>query len=309
MGDDAFHELWGTFSVRDHLRDRPFLSEVLLYDRLVIPIPPSKEPVEWERWEQNNWNPQRLMKLLPELGEIAYPVEWTSAWRGTWAGAFEERRGDLTDYVTKELAFQVTGETLLKVTPAMAQGVVAAVPFASLEEAEKELAISPTQPHAQLPPGTINAMLGRELLVPEYGDKDDFESLREAVSVATSPDYRNARFELYQWQRKFIKGGTTDRASVEGALKEMNARVQALEKANRKRDLWKATRRVFFLAQIVVSAAVSPVFPIALGTAAIAIGAFTATEKLADPSNPYAKVPEAALIVDARRRLDMRPIQ
>ena len=89
------------------------------------------------RWEQNNWNPQRLKELLPVLGEIAYPVEWTSEWRRTWAGAFEERREDLTDYVTKELAFQVIGETLLKVTPAMAQGVVAAIPYSSIEEAEK----------------------------------------------------------------------------------------------------------------------------------------------------------------------------
>ena len=27
-------ELWGTFSVRDHLRPRSFIAEVLLYDRL-----------------------------------------------------------------------------------------------------------------------------------------------------------------------------------------------------------------------------------------------------------------------------------
>ena len=149
MGDDTFHELWGTFSVRDHLRERPFLAEVLLYDRLVIPIPPTEEHVEWERWEQNNWNPQRLKELLPVLGEIAYPVEWTSKWRRTWAGAFEERREDLTDYVTKELAFQFTGETLLKVTPAMAQGVVAAIPYSSIEEAEKPRGGRPSPPSSR----------------------------------------------------------------------------------------------------------------------------------------------------------------
>ena len=36
-------ELWGTFSVRDHLRRRAFIADVLLYDRLVIPYPPDDE--------------------------------------------------------------------------------------------------------------------------------------------------------------------------------------------------------------------------------------------------------------------------
>ena len=31
------YEIWGTFSVMDHLRPGAFLAEVVLYDRLVIP--------------------------------------------------------------------------------------------------------------------------------------------------------------------------------------------------------------------------------------------------------------------------------
>lgn len=42
-------ELWGTFSVADHLRERAFVAEILLYDRLVIPVPPDDE--ERGRWE------------------------------------------------------------------------------------------------------------------------------------------------------------------------------------------------------------------------------------------------------------------
>jgi hypothetical protein len=32
-------ERWGAFSVRDHINSAPFVSEVLLYDRLIVPIP------------------------------------------------------------------------------------------------------------------------------------------------------------------------------------------------------------------------------------------------------------------------------
>ena len=33
-------EVWGTFSVADHLREQAFVADILLYDRLVILVPP-----------------------------------------------------------------------------------------------------------------------------------------------------------------------------------------------------------------------------------------------------------------------------
>jgi hypothetical protein len=36
-------ELWGTFSVRDHLVSRAFVADVLLYDQLVIPTMPEND--------------------------------------------------------------------------------------------------------------------------------------------------------------------------------------------------------------------------------------------------------------------------
>ena len=40
-GQAAKYELWGTFSVMDHLREGAFLAEVIMYDRLLIPVPPN----------------------------------------------------------------------------------------------------------------------------------------------------------------------------------------------------------------------------------------------------------------------------
>jgi hypothetical protein len=34
---------WETFSVRDHLKARPFVAEVLLYDKLVFPRTPTQQ--------------------------------------------------------------------------------------------------------------------------------------------------------------------------------------------------------------------------------------------------------------------------
>ncbi|MBO0754258.1 MAG: hypothetical protein J2P54_00220 [Bradyrhizobiaceae bacterium] len=86
-------ELWGTFSVRDHLRDRPFVTEVLVYDRLMIPRPPTleEEPlepgeVEDAKWP-DEWNPQRLREMLNILqeGDLAVELPWGKQARQDWA--------------------------------------------------------------------------------------------------------------------------------------------------------------------------------------------------------------------------------
>jgi hypothetical protein len=59
-------ELWGTFSVRDHLVNRAFVADVLLYDQLVIPTLPKDEPEsEWP----TRWNLAKQRALLGDLGE------------------------------------------------------------------------------------------------------------------------------------------------------------------------------------------------------------------------------------------------
>ena len=66
---------WGTFSVKDHLKPRAFVADVLLFDQLVIPRPATAkelysegqgEPSEdqRDRWLRKGWNPDRQRELL-----------------------------------------------------------------------------------------------------------------------------------------------------------------------------------------------------------------------------------------------------
>jgi hypothetical protein len=82
-------ELWGTFSVRDHLRRRAFVADVLLYDRLVIPYPPDEE--QRREWRSEGWAPGRLERKLEILAkaDLVRPAPW-SEWkrdlfRSAWA--------------------------------------------------------------------------------------------------------------------------------------------------------------------------------------------------------------------------------
>lgn len=73
-------QLWGTVSVRDHLRPHAFVTELVLFETLVVPRPPrgAPWPAEWDAAHQDkvlSWIPDdRLMK-----------VSWDDTQRGEWS--------------------------------------------------------------------------------------------------------------------------------------------------------------------------------------------------------------------------------
>jgi len=75
--------LWGTFSVIDHTRHQPFIADVLLYDRLVIPVPNGADEVE--RWRGLHRDPDLQNRLVGIVGDLAVKVPWSLQLHNTWA--------------------------------------------------------------------------------------------------------------------------------------------------------------------------------------------------------------------------------
>src|SRR5262249_34330772 len=102
-------ELWGTFSVRDHLVDRAFIADVLLYDHLVIPTLPEGSPeTEWPA----EWDLPKQRTLLGDLGDLAIPIPWTKERRDQWQTRFDDKgaeerrlaRAESTQIIEKDVA-------------------------------------------------------------------------------------------------------------------------------------------------------------------------------------------------------------
>jgi hypothetical protein len=95
------YELWGTFSVKDHLRPRAFVADVLLYDRLVIPTPPDSDNEEQARWREKKWDPERQRQILQLMNEDrqnrVIRVPWTEPLRNAWES---EHRNAVDDQQT-----------------------------------------------------------------------------------------------------------------------------------------------------------------------------------------------------------------
>lgn len=73
--------LWGCYSVADHLSERAFVADLLLYDRLLIPTP---APDDLERWKKKEWDPERQARMLKILGPLAERIEWSAPLRDEW---------------------------------------------------------------------------------------------------------------------------------------------------------------------------------------------------------------------------------
>lgn len=70
-------QIWGCYSVADHLERRAFVADLLLYDRLVVPIPSADDLGRWEKW----WGPDRQTRLLDILGPFAERMVWSPGLR------------------------------------------------------------------------------------------------------------------------------------------------------------------------------------------------------------------------------------
>jgi hypothetical protein len=299
--------IWASFSVFDHLKPGAFLPEVVMYDRLVVPVPPSGDRDEWERWETEGWDPTRQSDLLSVLSPVVEQVEWTQLRRDTWKSNYQEARSSAGRYLRQSLAGQATAGSLFDVTPAMALRVVATSPYTSLEELTRDLGIRREPQPVPLPAATVSAVVGRHLLLPVDDSRSELELLREAVHVVTEvADYRNARSALHDRLRKFTRHGVTDVESLRAADRELKKASDELERAVRSRKIWVSASRVFSFAQILLGAVMAPLSPATLGLVVVGLGQFTASEKLADPGQPNRLAPDVAMLLDLRRELDLR---
>lgn len=105
-------EVWGTFSVRDHLVEHAFVADVLLYDRLLIPTKPeSEDPNEWPA----AWGLERLNRLFGVLGDLAIPIPWTDDRRKEW-----KRQHDAGQAERAKAKSQMVGAAGFDITTAQA---------------------------------------------------------------------------------------------------------------------------------------------------------------------------------------------
>jgi ketosteroid isomerase-like protein len=322
-------EIWGALSVADHLGAKALVAEVLLFDRLVIPIPPPGDDEQEQDWTARDWDPGRLRRFLGILGDsggdldLAVPVPWTAAKRalfsatsgGSDVGAElgEDRRKILAGLrsdveqlhpdarmvtrlmLTREYAQTKTEEAYMATLPrTWVESVVPA--YQSFEAADRELSLQVADRENRFP--ATAEVVGWELFVPDDDDWSDERSLEAAVELARSDDYRDDRETFRQWWRTELEKGRP----AEDALRHLTKRADKLNSIARAKS--KRTRTLRSFALFGGPATIAGIWcpPVAIAGGVIALVSVGA-EWLLGKNDPRAAVGPAAMFHSARKQL------
>jgi hypothetical protein len=248
--------LWGCYSVADHLEDRAFVADLLLYDRLVVPVPARNDMA---RGERNEWRPERQEKLLSILdgGGFVERVEWSAPLREQFDREWSP--GDMAldihqikspfaatrRIITQQLSEKVINE----------EDVRAVAVYAKPDRFDREWELTRMLPFVRrttrVEPGVLrevadSAPLERQqlakvivtrLVVPDDGRSDE-EVLKRTVELVSSGDMSRRRAEFHELVASFEAEGRRDETivgEIEDLLKAYNESVRRHTKAQRAR--------------------------------------------------------------------------
>lgn len=262
-------EIWGTFAVDDHLRRRPFLAEVILFDRLVIPTPPAWTADALREWPAS-WNPKLLKDLIEVLGDHAIAMPWDQAKRERWQGAYsqykEQRiKGRQADAVGTSWDVQIIRSSAQD-TPAkyLTRAVISSI----VEEADNELvnkirrlplllstqietvvaygsyhafqedaywSNNPADKETEAEKGSGDALLlSWDFFVPEDPDLSDIEILAKVVrKLEVDQEFNEHRRAFNELRRRLSASGIDPlmaRAEIEKRLAAYNRILQSISR-------------------------------------------------------------------------------
>lgn len=223
-------ERWGTFSVIDHKNAAGLVPEILLYDRLVLPVPP--DDAEKARWKDKKWDPDGLDRRLKQLDDLAVRASWDldrqkefQSWMAKlkaaqWdAGEMAKERNEALPY---QMTRMILAQNQANVIPAGSAAVLVA---AYQSEADFRTHFTMERSEADTDRDQLAFLLSHRFAVP--ADTDPEKALAQAIELARKSDFRKKRRELYEWQEAVIR----ERIPPQAAVKEMDRMVEGYNKA------------------------------------------------------------------------------
>jgi hypothetical protein len=300
--------LWGTFSGADHLRPRPFVSDVLLYDLLVLPVPDGDRELEgWSRLERE---PRVQQQLIEILGECALPVPWS-----------------LTDWTDAEIRDEIYGG-IVAMTQQVASGVgrhqdpgnpddPAFMPTRSIlaedigarkmwalaagHEVEAVVAYGSYRDFQRDRGSLVEAAeSGRQpvftfrwsFFVPDNSERTNDDLLRDAVELARTDEISDWRAAVQRWRRNSVLKGESDTE----ALRDIEALIKEYGEAARKKKISVRTRWGFAVAAAAAGSAAAFVPLVDIPAAHFGLGSLVSQHGVPK------RLQTAAMFHEARRR-------
>ncbi len=289
-------QVWGTFSVKDHCVENAFIEEVMLYDRLVIPVPP--DDAEISRWEEQGWAPERQDKILEILGDRAFKIKWDNQRIQNWKTRYDH--GKSISFNTADWAFEATRTELTDGLPRNITGVQAVTNYRSYHDMNAELGLRHVPGDQPFYGGQAIAVVGYEFLHLQDDKRDYFDLLKEAVALSSEREFKRKRTSFWRWQREFLDSkGITDQLAIQDSIEEMYDLLEDERKVVRKHKLKAGSKFAFLVGSVVLGMVGGPLTPVALASAFLSVGQYAA-DKYFDNSDTNEPTP-ASLLIDIQK--------
>jgi hypothetical protein len=300
-------ETWGTFSVTDHLGPRAFVADVVLYDRLVIPVPDAEERKRWTDLGRRPDVLDRKLDILEELADrpedsLVRRIDWTSDFRNYLDEVYryerEEARRETTNPAWGDAADrQMLSNALRSGTLGKVSTPEIVPAYTSYSAVESEFRLSTVA----RPDDRLVGVIGWEFLVPEDSALDDDSLLRQAVQLVHDEKFCAARTAFHDFRRQ----ATQLEASPEQFLRQLESELMAYQKATAKAGMARVkttTLSAFALvsAGLGLAPAIAAMQPVGIAIAALGVASVGVSIGWRTPSQGHP--PQAvAMFHDARK--------
>ena len=300
-------ERWGSFSVRDHLAPNSLVANLLLFDRLVIPVPDSD--AETKRWEELGWKPRLLEGYLEKLGDLGVQRPWDQSRQAQYESAMASVReisSDAKDMIEErraELPYQMTRRILAQEKQIeLPKGVT----HVEVVSAHNSLAAFSEDFILEWSPGKDKSLMavlfGQRLAVPQDSRPD--VALSKTIELSRDADFKSKRRAFYDWQNQKLAQGYEPQAAVaemEELIQEYN---RCVERAAGQ-VYWKFAFTIGGIALGLAGASLGS--PLAAASALLSLAAFTTLDRkqVVEPGDSR----PAAMFHDAKRVVGWRTDQ
>jgi len=222
-------ERWGTLSVDDHNDTEKLIQDVLLFDRLVVPVPPDEG--EKERWRTKGWNPEVQKERLATLGDRAIRVPWDQYRKAQFADRMATVRAisdDSETTIPTSTAYQMTRRILAQddslTLPPGVTSVTAVAAYHSVSALRENYLFDQDRTDRE----TLAVAFQYRLAQPVFALKPE-KCLAKAVALSSDDDFQEKRRALYQWEKELLGEKIPHERAIEQLdqlLEKYNARVK-----------------------------------------------------------------------------------
>ena len=234
-------ERWGSLSVADHIDAAALAINVLLYDRVVLPLM-AQQPDRDERayWEAKGWDPKLQSKRLDDLGELAVGRPWDWQRRNEFRNRLAELNLETQDAqeIGQDLTRRILAQEQVREKFPGVEHVTVIAAYNSIDLARKDFQIEDSA-------GALAAqgvLLARKLAVPNLPKPE--ETLLLARDLSRDPAFKSKRAKLFDWQQVVALQKIPPDAVVERLSAMTNEYNDAVLQAT-KQVYWKFAFTVF----------------------------------------------------------------